>query len=88
MLEESIELMRKLWEGKSVTWRGTHYQCDNARLYTLPDSPPPVLVSGFGEKSVQLAARIGEGFVSTSPNKEHIELYTSSGGTGVKQGGM
>jgi G6PDH family F420-dependent oxidoreductase len=88
MLEESIALIRELWEGKSVTWRGTHYKCDNARIYSRPDTPPPVLVSGFGDKSVQLAARIGEGFVSTSPNKEHVDLYTSSGGTGVKQAGM
>jgi G6PDH family F420-dependent oxidoreductase len=88
MLEEAVALMRELWEGKAVTWRGTHYRCDNARLYTLPDSAPPVLVSGFGEKSVQLAARIGDGFVSTAPNKEHVDLFTGSGGKGVKQGGM
>jgi G6PDH family F420-dependent oxidoreductase len=45
-------------------------------------------VSGFGEKSVQLAAKIGDGFVSTSPSKEHVELFTSSGGSGVKMAGM
>jgi G6PDH family F420-dependent oxidoreductase len=88
MLEEAIELIRTLWTGESVTWRGTHYTCHNARLYTLPEEPPPVLVSGFGEKAIGLAARIGDGFVSTAPNKEHVDLYTSSGGSGLKQGGL
>ena len=88
MLEEAVALIRELWKGDSVTWDGKHYVTHNARLYTLPDAPPPVLVSGFGEKAVELAARIGDGFVSTSPNADHIALFESSGGKGLKQGGM
>ena len=88
MLEEAVDLIRELWKGGSVTWDGKHYVTHNARLYTRPDEPPPVLVSGFGEKAIDLAARIGDGFVSTSPNKEHVERYTSSGGKGLKQGGL
>lgn len=88
MLEEAVELIRKLWEGEAVTWRGPHYRCDNARIFTRPDEPPPILVSGFGEKAIGVAARIGDGFVTTSPNKEHVDLYTSAGGTGLKQGGL
>ena len=33
-----------------------------ARLYSVPDVPPPVFVSGFGEKAIKLAARIADGF--------------------------
>jgi G6PDH family F420-dependent oxidoreductase len=89
MLEEAIELIRELWKGSAVTWDGKHYATHNARLYTLPEGdPPPVLVSGFGEKAVQLAARVGDGFVSTAPNKEHVQLFESTGGKGLKQAGM
>jgi G6PDH family F420-dependent oxidoreductase len=92
MLEEAVALMRELWKGEPVTWRGDHYKVDNARIYTRPadggGSSVPVPVSGFGEKAVKLAARIGDGFVSTSPNKEHVDLYTSSGGSGVKMAGL
>ena len=36
-------------EGRaSVSHRGRHYTVENARVYDLPDAPPPVLVSGFG----------------------------------------
>ena len=50
MLEESVELMRG--SGRA-TWypAGRHYRVDTARIYTLPDEPPPVYVSGFGPKA-------------------------------------
>src|SRR4051812_37921737 len=54
MLEEAIDVMRRLWTGEVVHHRGTHYRVEHARIYTRPDTPPPVLVSGFGPKSVAL----------------------------------
>src|SRR5215211_2510668 len=59
MLEEAIEVMRGLWRGGQFSHRGRHYTVQNARVYTLPERPPDVLVSGFGPKSVALAGRIG-----------------------------
>jgi G6PDH family F420-dependent oxidoreductase len=82
MLEEAVEVMRTLWSGGQRSHRGRHYTVENARIYDLPDQPPPVLVSGFGPKAVRLAARIGDGFATTSPDKDAIELYRSEGGKG------
>ncbi|MDA0635998.1 TIGR03557 family F420-dependent LLM class oxidoreductase [Nonomuraea sp. MCN248] len=82
MLEEAVGLMRELWTGKLVSHRGRHYQVDTARLYTLPDEPPPVYVSGLGETSTELAGRIGDGFVTTRPSAESVELFHKSGGSG------
>jgi G6PDH family F420-dependent oxidoreductase len=80
MLEEAVELIRRLWRGGVVNHRGTHYRVQHARLYTLPESPPPVLVSGFGPKAVDLAARIGDGYVITMPDRELIGRFRSAGG--------
>jgi G6PDH family F420-dependent oxidoreductase len=82
MLEEAIEVLRGLWTGAVYNHHGTHYTVENARIYSLPASPPPILVSGFGKRSVAAAARIGEGFVTTKPNAEYVEHYRSSGGSG------
>ena len=41
MLEEAIHIMRGMWEGGQYSHDGTHYLVENARLYTLPDEPPP-----------------------------------------------
>jgi G6PDH family F420-dependent oxidoreductase len=82
MLEEAVELLRELWTGRSVTRRGRHYRVDHARIYTLPDTPPPVLVSGFGPRSVALAGRIGDGYVTTMPDADLIERFRAAGGAG------
>ena len=55
--------MRLLWQGGQRSHRGRHYTVENARVYDLPDAPPPVLVSGFGPKAIELAAQIGDGYV-------------------------
>jgi G6PDH family F420-dependent oxidoreductase len=82
MLEEAIAVMRLLWQGGVQSHRGRHYRVSHARIYDLPDEPPPVLVSGFGPKATELAARVGDGYVTTSPDAELIGLYRSEGGKG------
>ena len=77
MLEEAIEVMRKLWTGEFVTHRGRHYQVDQARIYTLPAEPPKVYISAFGPKAIEVAARIGEGYVSTMPDAEMVQQFRS-----------
>jgi G6PDH family F420-dependent oxidoreductase len=87
MLEEAIEVMRELWTGKLVSHEGKHYRVDNARIYSLPDQPPPVLVSGFGPKATELAARVGDGYVNVQPDADAVARYTKAGGTGLKVAG-
>jgi G6PDH family F420-dependent oxidoreductase len=87
MLEEAVEVIRTLWRGGVRDHRGTHYIVQNARIYDLPDEPPPIYVSGFGQKSVRLAAHIGDGYATTMPDRELIDLYRSEGGTGPVQAG-
>src|SRR3954451_13215537 len=67
MLEEAVEVIRTLWQGGQQSPHGRHYTVETARVYALPDEPPPILVSGFGPKAIKLAARIGDGFCTTSP---------------------
>jgi G6PDH family F420-dependent oxidoreductase len=80
MLEEAVTVMRELWKGDDVSHRGRHYTVQNARIYTLPDSPPNVYVSGFGPKAIDLAARIGDGFVSTAPDGDAVKRFRDNGG--------
>jgi G6PDH family F420-dependent oxidoreductase len=88
MLEEAVEVMRALWEGDVVRHRGRHYTVDTARIYTLPEQPIPVLVSGFGQKATELAARIGDGYMNASPDGEMVQIYRKNGGKGPIQGGV
>jgi len=87
MLEEAVEVLRLLWQGGQQSHRGRHYRVENARIYDLPDTPVEILVSGFGPKSVKLAAKIGDGYVTTSPDEDMIKLYRDEGGRGPIQAG-
>ncbi len=80
MLEEAVALIRRLWTGKQVSHRGIHYRVESARIYTRPDAPPPIYVSGFGPKSIELAAQIGDGFCLVSPDREAIDQFRKQGG--------
>ena len=82
MLEEAVGVLRELWAGGFVSHYGEHYVVEQARIYTLPDTPPPIYVSGFGRKSVELAGRIGDGYISTMPDGDLVELFRKSGGEG------
>jgi G6PDH family F420-dependent oxidoreductase len=82
MLEEAVEVMRKLWTGETVNHRGRHYTVDSARIYTLPEAPPPVYVSGFGPHATDLAGRIGDGYISTKPDGDLLQRFRDAGGAG------
>jgi G6PDH family F420-dependent oxidoreductase len=82
MLEEAIDVMRALWTGDVVTHRGEYYEVDTARIYTLPDTPPKIYVSGFGSKAAALAGRIGDGFVTVQPDQDLVQTFRENGGEG------
>jgi G6PDH family F420-dependent oxidoreductase len=88
MLEEAVDLIRELLDGGLVSHAGRHYSVDTARLYSVPDKPPPIYMSGFGDKAVRLAARIADGYMSVQPNPDFVRLYREAGGSGPVQGGL
>ncbi|MEU8801898.1 TIGR03557 family F420-dependent LLM class oxidoreductase [Spirillospora sp. NPDC048819] len=89
MLEEAVGLMRRLFTGELVTHRGEHFRVDTARLYTLPDEPPPIFMSGLGSRAAQLAGRIADGFICMMPDEELMAEFRHGGGEGRPvQGGL
>jgi G6PDH family F420-dependent oxidoreductase len=89
MLEESVHVIRELFSGRLISHFGTHYTVDTARLYSVPSAPPPIFMSGFGEKAIRLAGRLADGYMCVQPNADFVRLYRESGG-GDKpvQGGL
>jgi G6PDH family F420-dependent oxidoreductase len=82
MLEEAVGLLRQMWEGKRTTHHGRYYTVENARLYSCPDEPPPIVVSAFGPEALEVAARIGDGLVTTQPDGQMVKSYRKQGGAG------
>jgi G6PDH family F420-dependent oxidoreductase len=55
---------------------------ENARIYTLPDHPPPIMVAAGGSKAAEAAGRIGDGLISTSPAAELLQQFQAHEGVG------
>lgn len=89
MLEEAIEVLRLLWQGGVQDHRGRHYRVDHCRVYDLPERPPKVIVSGFGPRAVDMAARIGDGYCTVGPDAESVDRFRRAAGDGkLVQGGL
>ncbi|MFL5771345.1 MAG: TIGR03557 family F420-dependent LLM class oxidoreductase [Chloroflexota bacterium] len=86
MLEEAVAIIRELWAGDVVNHDGEHFTVENARIYTLPDEPPPVYVAAAGPEAAELAGRVGDGLICSSEDAEVVRRFDatpkSGGGTG------
>jgi len=82
MLEEAIDVMRLLWRGGVQRHRGRYYTVRDARLYTLPDAPPEIMVAASKPGAVKLAARVGDAMINTEAERELVQQFDASGGTG------
>jgi G6PDH family F420-dependent oxidoreductase len=81
-LEEAIAVIRLLWEGGNKSHHGRHYTVENARLYTLPEKRPPLFVAVGGPRSAELAGRVGDGLIATSPEADLVDHFEKAGGRG------
>lgn len=82
MLEESIEITRRLWTEDSVDHRGPHFIVEDARIFDKPDPLPPIVVSAFGSEAAEMAARLGDGLWTTGIKEDVLEAYRAAGGDG------
>jgi G6PDH family F420-dependent oxidoreductase len=80
MLEEAVELIRRLHTGDEISHHGTHYEVQEATIYTRPERPVPIYVSGFGPQATKLAGRIGDGYCTAMPDAELVKAFRDAGG--------
>jgi G6PDH family F420-dependent oxidoreductase len=84
MLEEAIEVIRLLWKGEESSHRGRYYTVEDARLYTLPDAPPPIMVAASRPGAAELAGRAGDAMINTEVEEDLIKAYEGAGGDGER----
>src|SRR3954470_3520329 len=81
MLEEAVEVIRRLWSGETCDHHGRYYDVDRARIYSMPDHPPELVVAAAGPNAAALAGRIGDGLMNFSPDEEVAEAFAAAGGS-------
>ena len=63
-LQEAVEVMRKLWTSEDYfDYQGRYYKLKNVFLYAKPKEKIPIVISAFGEKSAELAGKVGDGII-------------------------
>jgi alkanesulfonate monooxygenase SsuD/methylene tetrahydromethanopterin reductase-like flavin-dependent oxidoreductase (luciferase family) len=56
--------------GTAASHRGHHFTLENARLYSRPDTPPPLLPGGGGPRTADLPGSLGDGMIGTDPDPD------------------
>jgi probable F420-dependent oxidoreductase len=66
-MNEGLEIIRRLWDGESVTFHGKHFRIEGARLSPMPvqQPRPPIWAGGFGPAAMKRAARLADGYIGT-----------------------
>ncbi|MEY2435711.1 MAG: hypothetical protein QOH64_2633 [Acidimicrobiaceae bacterium] len=88
MLEEAVDIIRALWEGGSVTYRGKHFDVESAKVWDLPDAPPPIGIAVSGLGSCRLAGKHADVMIAVEPKPELGQMFDDAGGAGKPRVGQ
>jgi coenzyme F420-dependent glucose-6-phosphate dehydrogenase len=59
--EEALQIVTRLLDGESVTFKGEFFRTDSARLYLSNERRPPIYMSAFGPEAAAIAGRHADG---------------------------
>ena len=82
MLEEAVEIIRHLWGGGTVTYRGKHFDVESAKVWDLPETAPPIGIAVSGPRSCRLAGRHADAMIAVEPRGELGQMFDDAGGSG------
>jgi coenzyme F420-dependent glucose-6-phosphate dehydrogenase len=60
-MAEGLSIIRRLWDGETLSEHGRFYRTQDTRLHTLADRRPPIWLSAFGPHAARVAAEHGDG---------------------------
>ncbi|MGA8331377.1 MAG: LLM class F420-dependent oxidoreductase [Mycobacterium sp.] len=88
MLREAIDIIRALFTGDLVDWRGDYYQVDSARLWDIPDVPVDIGIAVGGKKAVDTFGLLADHLIAVEPDGELVrDWHTLRQGNGLAGGG-
>lgn len=86
-LSESIEIIQKLFTGKVVKHRGAHFNVESARLYTLPDAPPPIYVATSGPINAKRTGKTTDGIILVGAADDKLKMLLERFDDGAREAG-
>ncbi len=86
-LSESIEIIQKLFTGKVIKHRGAHFNVESAKLYTLPDAPPPIYVATSGPINAKRTGKTTDGIILVGAADEKLKMLIERFDDGAREAG-
>ena len=87
-LEEANQVIRKLWSGELVSFKGNYFKLKKAKLYTPPKTRIPIFIAALGPNAAEFAGRDGDGLLTiTNPDDAYFDLIFSAAKRGLKSSG-
>ena len=86
-LVESIEIIQRLFSGKVVKHQGTHFRVESAKLYTLPEAPPPIYVATSGPIMAGRTGRLTDGIITVGAADEKVRMLMDRFDKGARDAG-
>jgi G6PDH family F420-dependent oxidoreductase len=88
MLGEAVDVISALFDGGNVTYRGEHFDVEQAKLWDLPETRVPIGVAVSGKESCGLAGEKADVMIATEPKAELGEMFDAAGGAGKPRVGQ
>jgi G6PDH family F420-dependent oxidoreductase len=82
MLAEAVQIIRSLWHGEYVTYRGKYFDVPSAKIWDLPDTPPQIAIAASGPASCRMAGKQADALVAVQPDPHLGEMFDQAGGKG------
>src|SRR5512139_398976 len=82
MLTEAVEIIRELFDGDYVNFRGEYFEVDSARLFDLPERQVPIAMAASGPRSCELAGEYADALIAVEPNGRLVKDFEAAGGPG------
>jgi len=87
VLFEAIEVIRGLFGGKVFKHRGKHFTVEAAKLYTMPETPPPIVIATSGPINAQKTGKFADGILTVGAADEKLKMLIERFEKGAREAG-
>jgi G6PDH family F420-dependent oxidoreductase len=88
MLAEAVEIIRALWDGGMVTYRGKHFDVESAKIWDLPSTLPPIGIAVSGPDGCRIAGKHADVMIAVEARPELGQMFDAAGGAGKPRVGQ
>ncbi len=84
---EAVEIIKKLFTGKDVKHKGEYFTMETVRLWTMPETPPEILIATAGPFNAKRTGRFADGMITVGAPMEKISMLFDKFAEGARSAG-